>query len=194
MEKNKNYQIFAFEICDRLDIEQVYEFYTSNKINRHYSKCIFHNEKTPSLYFKNNTYFCFGCGQTGNAISLVKELFNIDTEIACDKLNADFGLNISGIANAKSYHVYSRRINEKQALENKLKSLQSELENLEKLYDKYEEWLHKFSPVDMESETNVKFLDAVHNIDITKYQIEVLETEIYMIRRPFLYENCGGVQ
>lgn len=34
--------------------------------------CPFHDEKTPSFtVFKSNSYYCFGCGESGNSISYV---------------------------------------------------------------------------------------------------------------------------
>lgn len=40
------------------------------------AKCIFHNEKTPSMkyYKKSNTVHCFGCGKTADVIDIVREL------------------------------------------------------------------------------------------------------------------------
>lgn len=34
--------------------------------------CPFHNEKTPSFtVFKNNSYYCFGCGESGDSITYI---------------------------------------------------------------------------------------------------------------------------
>lgn len=38
---------------------------------RNFALCPFHNEKTPSLWVKNNRYYCFGCLAGGDSISLV---------------------------------------------------------------------------------------------------------------------------
>jgi len=46
----------------------------------HWACCPFHHEKTPSfsLNEQNQFYHCFGCGVSGNVISLVQHLENVD--------------------------------------------------------------------------------------------------------------------
>lgn len=41
--------------------------------------CPFHNEKTPSftIFTRSNTYFCFGCSEKGDAITLARNLNNL---------------------------------------------------------------------------------------------------------------------
>lgn len=50
-----------------------------------------HTELTPSFSFKEDTFRCFGCGKSGDAVEFVKILFNISEEEARAKLTADFG-------------------------------------------------------------------------------------------------------
>jgi len=42
--------------------------------------CIFHEETTPSLtlYTNTNTFYCFGCGETGDVIKLVSKNLNLN--------------------------------------------------------------------------------------------------------------------
>lgn len=35
--------------------------------------CPFHNEKTPSMYLRNNFFYCFGCGEKGNTIDFIRK-------------------------------------------------------------------------------------------------------------------------
>ncbi len=46
------------------------------EVKRKVALCPFHNEKTPSLSIHNNKYHCFGCGESGDTISLVRHLNN----------------------------------------------------------------------------------------------------------------------
>lgn len=50
-----------------------------------FSKCLWHQENTPSLaFFSNGTYKCFGgCGAHGDVITLVQTLENVSFEEAC---------------------------------------------------------------------------------------------------------------
>ena len=56
--------------------------------------CPFHGEKTPSLkvYPGNRGWHCFGCGEGGDVIDFVMQLFGLDFAGAVDRLNTDFGL------------------------------------------------------------------------------------------------------
>ncbi len=42
--------------------------------NRLFAICPFHNEKTPSLYLKNNFAYCFGCNWKGDTIAFVMKI------------------------------------------------------------------------------------------------------------------------
>lgn len=59
--------------------------------------CPFHNEKTPSLtlYPKNNSFYCFGCGEGGDVISFVRKLDNLLYTEAVEALAGRAGIEIS---------------------------------------------------------------------------------------------------
>lgn len=45
--------------------------------------CVFHTEDTPSMHiYPNNSYFCFGCGASGDAITLYRHLHGADFKTA----------------------------------------------------------------------------------------------------------------
>lgn len=58
--------------------------------------CPFHNEKTPSFSIKQDGQFykCFGCGESGNVISLVMKMENVDFLSAVDILAKMAGLEL----------------------------------------------------------------------------------------------------
>lgn len=64
------------------------------KMNRDMFCCPFHNDKSPSAKFYKNSYFCFGCGKTGDLIQFVEDYFNLDFVTAMEKINVDFNLKI----------------------------------------------------------------------------------------------------
>lgn len=79
--------VSALDACSRYGIE----------VNRAgFARCPFHNEKTASFkaYRGNRGYHCFGCGASGDVISLVQALFNLPFRDACAKLNEDFSLGL----------------------------------------------------------------------------------------------------
>lgn len=58
--------------------------------------CPFHNEKTPSFSIKPDGQFykCFGCGESGNVITLVMKLENVDFLTAVEILAKNAGLEM----------------------------------------------------------------------------------------------------
>lgn len=61
------------ELLSKVDILSLIESYTSvSRSGTNYvALCPFHREKTPSMfvYTKTNSFYCFGCGIGGNAIT-----------------------------------------------------------------------------------------------------------------------------
>lgn len=73
---------FLQELRYKIDIEDIISSYVSLK--RHGSTlkglCPFHNEKTPSftVYPETQSFYCFGCGAGGDAITFIKRIENVD--------------------------------------------------------------------------------------------------------------------
>jgi len=63
----------------------------------HKAVCCFHQEKTPSLTVtpSKGLYHCFGCHAGGDAITFVKEMYNISTTEAVYQLAAQFDLDLT---------------------------------------------------------------------------------------------------
>ena len=57
--------------------------------------CPFHNEKTPSftVYPENGSFYCFGCGATGDVITFTSRLLGISNASAARQLARDFGIS-----------------------------------------------------------------------------------------------------
>ena len=84
------------EVADKNDIYDVISQTVQLKKagNSYIGLCPFHSEKTPSCKVNKFQFKCFGCGAKGNAVSFVKQLFNVDFNTAVQKLNDDFGLGL----------------------------------------------------------------------------------------------------
>jgi DNA primase len=80
------------KIKERLSIEEVVSSYI--KLERSganfKARCPFHNEKTPSFFISpsRNSYYCFGCGASGDIFTFVEEFEGLDFKGAL-KLLAD---------------------------------------------------------------------------------------------------------
>ena len=77
-----------------LDIDRVVSFYGYEPNRQGFVSCPFHSEKTASckVYPKDNSFYCYGCGASGDVISFVRLLYGLDFRQACVRLEADFGL------------------------------------------------------------------------------------------------------
>lgn len=85
---------FLMELRMRCDIEQVISMYVQLKRRGKnlVGLCPFHNEKTPSftVYPDSQSFYCFGCGAGGEAISFIRRAENLDyyeaVRYLCDKV------------------------------------------------------------------------------------------------------------
>lgn len=55
-------------------------------------RCMFHDDRTPSMKLYPENYHCFGCGAHGDVVTLVAVLFGLKPYEAAQKLAADFGI------------------------------------------------------------------------------------------------------
>lgn len=75
-------EAFLQELKFKTDIEDIISNYVTLRKNGSTSKglCPFHNEKTPSFTVYNDTqsFYCFGCGAGGDAVTFIKKIENLD--------------------------------------------------------------------------------------------------------------------
>lgn len=87
---------FLQELRSKIDIEEIVAPYVNlRRRGRTYTGlCPFHNEKTPSftVYPENQSFYCFGCGAGGDAITFVRRMENLDYMEAVKSLADRAGL------------------------------------------------------------------------------------------------------
>ena len=92
------------EILSRNDIESLIGSYVSLKRAGSNLKglCPFHSEKTPSftVFPKDNSFYCFGCGVGGDAITFIREIEHLDYPDAVAFLAKRVGINVLPDADA----------------------------------------------------------------------------------------------
>ena len=71
---------FIYELKARNDISEVISNYISLKRRgrNRVGLCPFHGEKTPSFNVYDDHFYCFGCGASGDVISFVMKIENLD--------------------------------------------------------------------------------------------------------------------
>ncbi len=89
---------FLSELRTRADIESTVSAYVSLKRRGRIltGLCPFHNEKTPSftVYPETQSYYCFGCGSGGDAITFIKNIENLDYTEAVRYLAERVGMSM----------------------------------------------------------------------------------------------------
>src|SRR6185369_9473480 len=84
------------KIKERLGIEEVVSSYIKldRAGNNLKARCPFHNEKTPSFFISpdRGSYYCFGCGASGDIFTFVEEFEGLDFKGALKMLAARAGV------------------------------------------------------------------------------------------------------
>lgn len=90
------------KLLNSLDIKQVIETYTGNRISHSKTLCPFHADHNASLTLKTEKgiWHCWACGAGGNAINFTRQLFDLTFIEACRKLSTDFNVSDIGLYEA----------------------------------------------------------------------------------------------
>lgn len=103
------------EVLMRNDIEGLIGSYVSLKRAGSNLKglCPFHSEKSPSftVYPADNSFYCFGCGVGGNAITFIRQIEHLDYPDAIEFLARRAGITVIRDNEAQSYQ--NKRIDKK---------------------------------------------------------------------------------
>ena len=95
------------EILNRADIRQVISPYVRLQRAGNLMKglCPFHSEKTPSftVYPADNSFYCFGCGVGGSAITFLQKAENLSFAEAAEQLAESLGIAIPESRDAVSF-------------------------------------------------------------------------------------------
>lgn len=174
------------KIKDTVSILDVCNLYGIQVNRKRFIKCISHKEKTPSLkiYPKTNTFHCFGCGISGDVITFVKILFDINFYDAINKINEDFFLNIDFNRKIRKYEKIElarkchNKKREKEDHQKKIDDIHNNYYEILKEYKRLKRNLYEFFPKDQNSEFDERFIEAAQNISYLKYKLECAEMEM----------------
>ncbi|MBQ3519900.1 MAG: DNA primase [Clostridia bacterium] len=89
---------FLNDLRSKIDIEDLIARYAEVRGRGRTPVCLcpFHNEKTPSfvIYKDTQSYYCFGCGAGGDAITFIRNIENLDyteaVRFLCERTGTDF--------------------------------------------------------------------------------------------------------
>ena len=137
-------------------------------------KCPFHSDNTPSMQAENR-YYCYACGETGDAVDLVSKLYNLRPKQAAEKIAADFGLYVCN--DYKKYNSRDRPVVKKKSLR------EIKLETISKLIE-YEKILNTLKPIfaplpedETMSQAFLILIEKLREIDEVLYRLYQNPTE-----------------
>ena len=140
------------------------------EINRHNrARCIWHDDRNPSLSFKDGFCHCFACGSGGSSIDLTAQLFGITPAEAAQKIAEDFRLN-TGETDRKALAVRKSRAALRRELEEWARKRWAFLCDVE---DEAQSVLASF-PASEESWENPRFLRTLRALGKVQIDLEKL--------------------
>ena len=163
--------VSALDVCEKYGIE----------VNRAgFARCPFHNEKTPSMkiYKGDRGYHCFGCGASGDVISLVQGLLGLPFNAACARLNDDFNLGLDiGKRLSKSQRIAANkelweRKKAKEKVEDEHRALIDEFNSAVKQLRQMEEAAETEAPADQEAEWSESFCFALFSLSMARHRAD----------------------
>ena len=156
-------------VKENVTAKQVAEHY-GFRINRNNMMCCpFHKDKNPSMKIEKR-YYCFGCGEQGDATSFVAKYFNLTPKEAALKIVQDFGITYNASFRAPPKIVKPVKTKE-QLLEEEQKYCYV---SLAEYYHLLQKWKTKYAPKEMEEEFHPYYVEALQEIPKIEYQLDTL--------------------
>lgn len=162
-------------IKDRVSIQDVLE-HLGVVVKGHTALCPLHPDRTPSLSFKDNLWYCFVCSIGGDVITLVEKTQNLSFKDALHWINEEFSLGLTNRKPKRNY--YLEAINEnylilKEQLHKEFSSLCNRYYGLmESFQTQFWEW----------TAGDYTFLETYHdrldNIEISLKELEDARTNL----------------
>lgn len=158
------------------------------RVNRNGMACCpFHDDKHPSMKV-DKRYYCFGCGEKGDAIDFVSKYLGLPSRDAAIKIADDFGLDYKIV---KYESIKKKLMKPKKSLEQEFRE---EQEYCFKVLSDYlhllKQWKIEYAPKSMDDEWNPLFCEALNNIDRVEYLLDTLLNGDVR-DRVFLVKNQG---
>ena len=141
------------------------------KVNR-YGKalCPFHNDRHPSMVVYDDHYHCFACGEHGDVIDLVANLYGMPVLDAVNKLAYDFGISQDKPPTKEMQEKMNRKSEAQQLRDNEKLCFSALLAYMKLL----QEWKELYAPRTPEDKHHDRFVQACHGLDYVEYLVDLL--------------------
>lgn len=158
-------------VKENISTRQAAEYYGVLVNRRGMAVCPFHNDKNPSMKV-DKRYHCFGCQEDGDVIDFTAKMYGLSLKEAAQKLAEDFNINCDH--NSRASPKPTKR---KVSLEEQFRQAEEHCYRvLSDYYHLLRRWKEEFAPVTAEEEWNPLFLEALSNMTILEYRLDILLT------------------
>ena len=141
------------------------------EVNRHgKALCPFHNDRHPSMVVYDDHYHCFACGEHGDVIDLVANLYGMPVLDAVNKLAYDFGISQDKPPTKEMQEKMNRKSEAQQLRENEKLCFSALLAYMKLL----QEWKELYAPRTPEDKHHDRFVQACHGLDYVEYLVDLL--------------------
>lgn len=167
----------------------VVEYYGLKVKRNKMACCPFHSDRTPSMKI-DRRYYCFGCGEKGDAVDYVAKLFGISLKDAAIKICEDFGLSYE--KGAVRYQPRAKPLKSMKSQEQIFREKENKIYRvLSDYYHLLIEWKSKYKPKSPDEEWHPYFMEALQNLDQVEYQLDMILTG-NLSDRAFLVKDYEG--
>ena len=125
--------------------------------------CPFHDDHHPSLKL-DKRYYCFACGESGDAIDFTAKYFGISLQSAAEKLCRDYGLSSGDPLQIQS------RPNIRKFREDELLCIQT----LSTYRKRLEDWKERYAPQPDSDIWDLRFCEAMKSLSTVDYLLDCL--------------------
>ena len=141
------------------------------KINRNgMAVCPFHKDKNPSMKI-DRRYYCFGCGEKGDAIDFVAKFYGLGKKDAAVQIASAFGISFDDSRGRKPPPRRKRKLSPEQRIERAEKQC---FRVLSDYLCRLREWQERYAPHDAEEEWHPLFCEALEKKDYIEYLLDIL--------------------
>ena len=140
-------------------------------------RCIFHDDRTPSMKLYPENYYCFGCGAHGDVVALVAELFGLKQYDAAQKIAADFGIVHN--STDQSITQYKRTPSQREMESRAFRILYGYCLLLK-------QWRIDYAPKNENDELHPLFVESLTNLDLYGHYCDIFITGTSDERKDFL--------
>ena len=136
-------------------------------------RCIFHEDRHPSMKLYPNNYHCFGCGAHGDVIDLVQAIFNEKPVDAAKRINADFGLGLD-TGQPPDYERINR-VRQQQLERKQFKEWDNAAFRTVCEYHRLlEDWQRVYAPKSPDMPIHPRFTESLNKKDHVGYLLDIL--------------------